>query len=195
MPKTIGLFAISASPYHIGHQATVNRAAGENDLLVLFVSTSDRKRKGEHVISGDSKTRAWNIVKKTLPGNVAVELGGSPVRKLWELLASHEEAGDAETEFRIYGCDDVADRFNDDSLRKYVPGLRQRDQITLVPVNRTFSGTAMREYLANGDYNAFIKGLPDGLTTGDKKALWGIFSGCNDYEVLKSYVSEVVSKR
>ncbi len=54
----IGLVPVSAKPYHIGHHALVTRAAEENDQVLLFVSTSDRKRKGEVPILGADMERS-----------------------------------------------------------------------------------------------------------------------------------------
>ena len=38
----IGLIAMSAKPYHAGHDGLVRWAANENDIVYLFVSLSDR---------------------------------------------------------------------------------------------------------------------------------------------------------
>ena len=41
---------MAAKPYHAGHDGLVRIAASENDEVLLFVSTSDRTRKGEMCI-------------------------------------------------------------------------------------------------------------------------------------------------
>ena len=43
----IGLVPMAAKPYHAGHHALVTAAAKENDKVLLYISLSDRKRKGE----------------------------------------------------------------------------------------------------------------------------------------------------
>ena len=74
----IGIVPVSAKPYHVGHHALVTRASDENDKVFLFVSTSDRKRKGEVPILGADMEKVWQEeIEKILPGNVTVTYGGS----------------------------------------------------------------------------------------------------------------------
>ena len=56
----VGLVPISAKPYHKGHHYLVEQAARENDEVIVFASTSDRKRSGEFPITGNSMIRSWN---------------------------------------------------------------------------------------------------------------------------------------
>ena len=43
----IGLVPMAAKPYHAGHHELVKMAALQNDKVFVYVSTSDRKRKGQ----------------------------------------------------------------------------------------------------------------------------------------------------
>jgi hypothetical protein len=159
-------------------------------MVVVFVSLSDRNKSGA-IITGEAKARAWEIIKKTLPGNVTCVLGGSPVRKLWEHLGHHETIEDTETSFRIYGvAEDLESRFCTKNLQKYLPGLVSRCQVETVPVERVFSGTQMRDMLVNGDRLGFMEKLPAELCRTDKEKLWKLFGGS---DVIKAYVKEVVS--
>ena len=48
----IGLVPVSAKPYHAGHHYLIETAASKNDKVIVYASTSDRKRKGEFPVSG-----------------------------------------------------------------------------------------------------------------------------------------------
>jgi len=195
MQHTVGLFALSASPYHVGHEEAVNAAAAQNDVLWVFVSTSDRARKGEATVKGEDKKRSWEFYEKIIPKNARVELGGSPVRKVWETLGEADKLGDVKTLFRIYGGEsELAERFNATQLRKYVPGLFERGQVELVISPRTFSGSEMRQFIASKDRVAFIDHLPNALTTEDKEELCDIFFGTEPEDLLRDYVSEIVNR-
>ena len=78
----IGLLPISAKPYHAGHHALVEMAAGANDEVLLYVSISDRKRKGELPISGADMKKVWEEVSgvRVVSENLARELHREAVR-------------------------------------------------------------------------------------------------------------------
>ena len=83
----IGLVPLSAKPYHAGHHYLVEMAANANDKVVIFASTSDRRRPNEYPISGESMKKIWvNEILPILPSNVDVVFGGSPVRKVYETI-------------------------------------------------------------------------------------------------------------
>ena len=64
----IGLIPMAAKPYHAGHHALVTAAAGENDEVILYISLSDRKRKGEVPIYGADMQTVWKEeIEKILP--------------------------------------------------------------------------------------------------------------------------------
>lgn len=156
---------MAAKPYHTGHDGLVRIAAEENDEVLLFVSTSDRTRKGEMPIYGEDMKRVWDdYIEPSLPGNVQVVYGGIPVQHVYEELENAEAARDLITTFRIYS--DVEDilKYTDASLAKSAPKLFARGQIERRGVDRSetvnVSGTKMREYMANGDIKNFKKFLP-----------------------------------
>ena len=70
----IGLVPMAAKPYHAGHHWLVEQAAGENDKVILFVSVSDRKRKGELPILGADMVKVWQEeLEPIMPSNVEVK--------------------------------------------------------------------------------------------------------------------------
>ena len=156
---------MAAKPYHAGHDGLVRIAASENDEVLLFVSTSDRTRKGEMPIYGADMKRIWDdYLEPSLPSNVEVVYGGVPVQHVYEELEKAEAARDKVTTFRIYS--DVEDilKYTDASLMKSAPTLFERGQIERRGVDRNetvnVSGTKMREFMANGDVKNFKKFLP-----------------------------------
>lgn len=157
---------MAAKPYHAGHDGLVRIAAEENDEVLLFVSTSDRTRKGEMPIFGVDMKRVWDdYIEPSLPGNVQVVYGGIPVQHVYEELENAEVARDRVTTFRIYSDTEDVLKYTDASLSKSAPRLFSRGQIERRGVDRNetvnVSGTKMREYMANGDVKNFKKFLPN----------------------------------
>lgn len=165
----IGIVPMSAKPYHAGHDGLVRLAAKENDEVHLYVSTSDRDE-----VSGAAMAKVWkDQIEPTLPGNVKVEYGGSPVFKTFQDIGKASEANSPDT-FLIYSDpEDAAANFPDASLQKYAPNLFAAKRVKTRPVERTstvdVSGTKMRGFLASGDKKSFLKYLPKGL---DGNAVW-----------------------
>jgi hypothetical protein len=165
--KKIALVPMSAKPYHAGHDGLVRIAADECDEVHLFVSLSDRKRPGELPILGSSMEVLWkSYIEPSLPGNVIVTYGGSPVGNLYKELGQASETNSPNT-YVIYS--DVEDilQYTDSALQKYAPTLFTNNRIELRGVERTetvnVSGTKMRAMLAAGDAKGFAKNLPTAL--------------------------------
>lgn len=194
----IALVAMSAKPYHAGHDGLVRIAAAENDEVKLFVSLADRKRPGEIPIMGADMKQIWTrLIEPSLPANVDVSYVASPVRSVYEALGAANEANDDETLFRVYGDPtDIAQNFPEKSLDKYAGGLQQRGQIELVPTKRTstvnVSGTKMRQYLESGDEASFVKNMPPAI---DGRAVWSILSRRVAEGLLRGYAELVTTSR
>ena len=63
----VGLVPMSAKPFHEGHMSLIRKASDECKSVIVFVSTSDRKRKGEITIFGEDMKYIWeNILIKYL---------------------------------------------------------------------------------------------------------------------------------
>ncbi len=182
----IGLVPVSAKPYHAGHHALVSMAAGENDKVILFVSTSDRKRKGQFPILGTDMIRVWQEeLEKIMPSNVEIEYGGSPVRKVWDTLGTASENPDNQDTYVVYSDPvDTAQNYPETSLEKYCNDLRASGQCVLAAEENpsaftrgegtpNISGTAVREMLQGGDLQGFSAAMPAGV---DSKNIFDILT-------------------
>jgi hypothetical protein len=148
--KRYGLIAMSAKPYHKGHHAAVEKASLECDEVRLFVSLSDRTRPGE-----------------------VVEYVKVPVASAYDFAGRLDVSGD-DVEVVFYADQEDLDKnFPDAKMTKYFPRLAAEGLIQRSPTARLFSGTKMRQFLANGDSKGFESMLPDGI---DKEAVWELLS-------------------
>jgi cytidyltransferase-like protein len=192
----IGLIAGSYKPVHVGHYMLIERAAAENDKVMLYVSISDRARPGEVPISGVDMHLIWQkYIAPTLPPNVEVEYGGSPVRKIYDFLGKANETS-SKDKFTVYSDpQDLAQNFPEKNMKKYVPKIWKNKQVSLVPGLRTstvdVSGTKMRGYLQTGDKKSFLKNMPAAVN-GD--AIWNILAKPKTESVLREYVSHVLNE-
>ena len=165
----IGLVPMAAKPYHAGHDGLVRLAAGQNDEVLLFVSLSDRDS-----ISGAGMTKVWKeLIEPTLPGNVKVTYGGSPVGNVYKVLGDADKAGSKDT-FTVYSDPtDAAENYK--TLDRYAGTLMAAGQVKVQPVPRTstvnVSGTQMRQWFDADDKKAFVSKLPKGI---DGNKVWDI---------------------
>jgi len=204
----IGLIGMSAKPYHAGHHAIVEKAADENEEVKLFVSLTDRARKGEVPIRGSDMLRVWEEhLIPIMPQNVTVDLGSSPspVQKIYQVLAQAEEVGLKDTfedTFTVYSDPtDTAVCYPDKNRIKYFPTLYSKGQVVFAcetsPGSLTrgvgtpdVSGTSMRAALASGDRDAFRAGMPRGV---DSDAVFDILSPHHVTEsVLRAFIRSVL---
>jgi len=160
----IALVPMAAKPYHAGHDGLVRIAASENDLVKLFVSTSDRKRPGEIPILGSDMMTIWtSYIEPTLPGNVEVEYVNVPVTGVYSALES-ADASKSKDEFYIYSDSEDILKYRESSLKKSAPRLFKANKINLKGVDRTqtvpVSGTKMRQLLSTGNVKKFVSLLP-----------------------------------
>lgn len=175
----IALVPMSAKPYHVGHDKLVRIAARECDEVRLFVSTSDRARPGEFVVTGEAMEKVWKEhIKPSLPDNVYVEYGGSPVRKVWNDLGEANEFSDPDDydTYVVYSDPtDLADNFPEEKIRMYAGNIYDAGCVELRPVDRAstavVSGADVRRCLASGDRNNFVRMMPAAI---DGDAVWDI---------------------
>jgi ATP sulfurylase len=181
----IGLVPMSAKPYHAGHDLLVRLASKENDVVKLFVSTSDREE-----ISGDAMKRIWHtLIAPTLPDNVDVIYGGSPVANVYKEIGEAEQESSTDT-YRIYSDPtDVQANYPDKNLVKYTPHMFAAGNVIKRPVSRTstvnVSGGMMRQFLRNGEKNKFIDLLPPNVN-GEK--VWQVLKASPARHVAKHVV-------
>ena len=181
----LGIVAGSFKPYHAGHHKMVEIAAENNDQVYLFVSTTDRLRKGEHPLYGKDMRKVWNDhLNGILPNNVHLYLlgpGQAPIRSVYELLEDASKKG-MDDYFTIYSDPvDMSRNYREASLIKSVGEDFLQNQIEKRPLDRNetvpVSGTDMRRHLADGNDEAFKDMLPYQLSDGSKQEVFDILSG------------------
>tara|TARA_Y100001958_G_C21137607_1_gene477186 strand:- start:154 stop:819 length:666 start_codon:yes stop_codon:yes gene_type:complete len=193
----IGLVPMSAKPFHEGHMSLIRKASDECNRVIVYVSTSDRKRKGEITIFGEDMKYIWeNILQRSINEkypNVSFEYGGSPVRKVYEKL---EEANDIQTNnvYRVYSdAKDTEKNYPAKYIELNFGDLYNRGKV-IFPAKESpelftrgdgapdISGTIMRSYLSNAseDKFLFLDNLPDEISPDDKEEIFNIlFSRLN----------------
>jgi hypothetical protein len=180
--NAVGIIAMAAKPYHLAHDVMVRKAAADNDVVELFVSLSDRRRTGEVTIRGSDMEVIWReIIGPTLPANVRLTYGGSPVGNVWKHLGEANLSGSRST-FNVYtGKKDLEENWPEERLVRYVGDLFRSGQIILVTSDECYAaitGTLMRALLAAGDRERFLACLPGTL---DRVRVWDILSSSACY--------------
>ena len=199
----IGLVPVSANPYHAGHHSLVEKAAAENDRVLLFVSTSNRHRKNEFPIDGADMSRIWREeLEGIMPGNVEIQYGGSPVRKVWEALGQANDSESPDTYVVYSDPTDTAQNYPEKNLTKYCGDLRASGQCLLAaeedPGGFTrgegtpnISGTKVRQMLQNKDFEGFSAAMPAGV---NGQNVFDILTKKSQNErLLRSYVRTILS--
>ena len=167
--QVIGLIGGGFKPLTAGHYSLIEKAAEACDYVLLFVSTKDRARPGEVPISWDQMKKVWfTFLYKAMPKNVRVLYVPFPVRGILETLISANGDEENENTYMIYtDPEDGEKNYSENVLERYAPRLVANHQIIIEPISRSvaqggvnISGTKMRQYLGNGNVQAFVKGLP-----------------------------------
>jgi hypothetical protein len=168
---------MSAKPYHAGHDALVRLASFECQQVVVFVSTSDRVRKGEFPVRAETMAKIWVDIVESLPNNVTAAFVSNPVAAVYEYIgARNSDTQPMQTDEVLVVYSDPVDmdrNFPERSMVKYGGALVNAKRLSRrhVPRNATVdvSGTQMRAWLQHGDKAAFVSKLPAGL---DGDAVW-----------------------
>ncbi len=199
----VGLVPISAKPYHRGHHALVLKAAAENDEVVLFVSTSDRIRKNEFPIYGSDMKRVWKEeLEPIMPESVIVEYGGSPVRKVYELLGAACES-ESDNIFTIYSDpEDTKQNYPHLNRTKYMEPLfgqgkiifaseQNPDSLTRGVGTPNIRGEDLRLALSSEDFYKFASFLPEEVNA---ESVYDILLAkkLSKNKLLKDFVSAVI---
>ena len=175
----IGLIPMAAKPYHAGHHWLVEKAANEDDKVIVFVSLSDRVKKGQFPIYGKDMERVWREeLEPIMPGNVELRYGGAPVGNVYKEIGQAAESGSTDT-YSIYSdAVDTMRNYSEKNRIKYMDPLYSAGQVRFPaeenPEQFTrgaggpgdapdISGTAMRAALGAGDVDTFCAGLPAGV--------------------------------
>ena len=184
--KRVGLIPVSGKPYHAGHHYLVERAAGENEEVILFVSTSDRKRKGQFPILGADMERVWREeLEPIMPANVRVEYCGSPVRKVYDTIGNACQVDGVQETYVVYSDPtDTAQNYPQKQRDKYMQPLCDRGQVIFAAEENpaaftrgagspNVSGTKMREALQDNNFEEFAAGMPAGVNA---QNVWSILT-------------------
>ena len=184
--RRVGLIPVSGKPYHAGHHYLVEQAAADNDEVILFVSTSDRKRKGEMAILGADMLEVWKQeLEKIMPSNVRIEYGGSPVRKVYDTIGQASESGTSQETYVVYSDPtDTMQNYPPKNREKYMQPLYGMGQVIFAAEedptrfergagSPDVSGTRMREAMSTGDFEAFAAGMPAGVNV---ENVWSILT-------------------
>ena len=194
----VALVLGSFKPVHSGHWRLIEIAASECDEVLLFVSTSDRRRKGEIPILGTDMQNIWTqYLEPELPGNITVEYDSvSPVVKMYEKLEKANAENDKKTIYVIYSDNEDILKYTNKNLKKSVPKLLNNKQIERRRINRAItvpvSGTKMRSYIANGNVKMFISLLPPPAQKNGKKIYDLLKNHSMEESVLQHYVKEIL---
>ena len=188
--KRVGLIPVSGKPYHAGHHYLVEKAAAENEEVILFVSTSDRIRKGEFPIYGADMQRVWQEeLEGIMPGNVRVEYGGSPVRKVYDTIGAACEIDGTEETYVVYSDpSDTAQNYPDKNRDKYMQPLCDQGQVIFAAEENpqaftrgagspNVSGTKLRAALEEDKFDQFASSMPTGV---DAQNIWNILKKVNE---------------
>ena len=202
----IGLVPMSAKPYHKGHHYLVETAASENDKVLLFVSISDRCKKGQIPIYGQDMQQIWcDDLESVMPDNVEIIYGGSPVRKVLETLINAEEtltlSGQVYDVYTVYSdAEDTQKNYlikkiprggtiPTSTIERYFPKLYNQGYVSFAGQDNPemftrgsgapdISGTAMRGLLNSQEDKAlFISNLPDSLSQDAKERIYSRLRG------------------
>jgi hypothetical protein len=189
--KTLGMIPIAGKPVHIGHWKLIEKAAAENDAVVVYTSSSDRIKTGEYPIKGDDFVRIWSdLLIPALPKNVKVKFVDSPVRSTMHELGWLEQlvVQDRAKVPTVNLYSDAADvelNFKDEDLKKY-PYLLAAGKVKKVGVERSstvnISGTKMREFLRDDEKASFLKYLPP-VSSAAKEEIWTMLTKDNPLTV------------
>ena len=174
----IGLVPVSAKPYHAGHHYLIETAASLNEKIIVFASTSDRHRKGEFAVSGDVMHNIWvSEILRILPDNVEVVFGGSPVRKVYEIIGESCEDISSSDSFTIYS--DVVDtkqNYSTQQREKYMNPLWSDGRVSFAAESMPESfirgagapdirAEDVRRHLQNRDFVSFCESMPPALNS------------------------------
>jgi len=201
----IGLLPMAAKPYHAGHHALVTTAARENDKVMLYVSTSDRKRKGELPIRGSDMQKIWSgQIEPILPGNVTPVYGGSPVQKVYDVLIDANEKaleGHLDNVYTVYSDPtDTARNYSPAAIQKYFPEAYAAGAVKFAAEENPgaftrgvgtpdVSGTAVREFIKCGNFDEFAKSMPSEM---DAKAAYDTLCPLKAEAYLRAYISAII---
>lgn len=165
MSLKFGIFPGSFKPFHLGHMNVVEEMAKQCDTGIVLVSKSDRIRRGEFPVYGQTMIKIWNEhISKILPKNISYVFCDNPVTLTYQMIPTFLPA-----HVFIYGdATDIVKNFSYHNLERYCKQALMHELIDVVPIVRqtcNISGTQVRQYLKNDQYDAFVSVMHPSLGT------------------------------
>ena len=196
----IGLIPGSFKPYHKGHDDLIRLAAdeNENDFVRVYNSTADRG-----IVKGKDAIEVINrFVIPTLPQNVEMISSRAPVADMFKDL----ETADAERSKNIYTIySDIEDikKYNEKTLRKYLPYLFEKGQIKVKGIKRglrttNISGTEMRNIIQDRNdqnFQKFKEMLPSDVQQNAEEILRILSRGITKESLLRRYIKTILENK
>lgn len=165
--KKIGFVALSAKPFHAGDFNLIHTASWECDEVFCIVSTKDTRANSGIPIHHSTMKRIWEEeINKIIPQNVTVIFTThltyavcKKINKTYKLYLKQSQ----KVKIFIYK-DDCDKQFGKKFLKKYSyrAYINRKISTRIVPRAETdyVSETLMRKYVADDNFNDFVKGLP-----------------------------------
>ena len=176
---SLGLIPIAGKPFHLGHFKLIELASHQNDTVIVYISTGDRKRHGQLEMDGNSAMLLWKTYYlNIMPPNVKVQFVKTPVQSVFYELQWMDQLMSQDNvpppSIRLYSDNkDIFNNFPTERLTKYAPNLVHK--ITPVGMSRTttanISGSEMREFLQTKNKELYMRYLPP-VSIQDKLSIW-----------------------
>lgn len=179
--QKIAIIPMAAKPFHTGHDSLIRQAFDDGcESVIIFLSTGGREE-----ITSEDMIPLWKKVyipgiMRTYGKNVSIRFTDFPVKDA--AVFARNFASQKGVQVAVYGGIDEegtneAQQRVDMILSKN-PDLG--DKIEAVGVERSktggISGTAMRDFLATGDFESFSSNLPPWLDKKDRLLVWKTLS-------------------
>jgi hypothetical protein len=173
--QVIGYFPGAFKPPHRGHWNTIIQASQECDRVKVYASVLDRKKAGT-TLRGEAVKAVWeNFYMPALPGNVEVLFTEKPVIAAVEDIQELEKTPNNNFYVIYTGEDDMADKKRIIDNLLYATVARKR--IKLQVVERSTSGSVVRQLIASGNLKGFTANLPEPLRKSAKAIFQVLRSG------------------
>jgi len=137
----VGIIPGAFKPPHKGHFLAAQKAADENDMVYILISSKERDG-----ITGKQSYDVWDTYRNELTNIIPIICKVTPVRDTYEMI----EEWNADSNYHHYQISLYADKEDQDrfkSISKYSGNLKS---VILKESERVLSGTLVREHLSQG---------------------------------------------
>lgn len=167
----IGVIPLAGRPLHAGHWSLIENAAKESKTVYLFVSNKSRGD-GSVRIEHRHMLKVWkDVLMKHLPKNVVLRFSESPLYDSQIFVRNHLTS---DHRFTFYGDEtDVKERWNEEKLASIFHDQASSGKVLTRGFKRSetvdVSGTQMRKWFEERNYNMFLSHLPLVLNDDERK--------------------------